>query len=247
MDGLALSYLYALGGGAISFLTPCVLPLVPAYLCFITGQSLDELTGRAPADALQRSRILLSAVAFVLGFSVVFISLGASASAISGLLLNHMSWLSKVAGVVIVIFGLHYLGLFRIPILDREARFYLRVKPPGWLGAFAIGLAFAFGWTPCIGPILGTILTIAASRDDLGYGVGLLAVYSLGLGVPFIAAALGMNRFMNFLKRFRRHVRKVEITAGVLLAGTGVLIFTGSLQSLSYYMIEVMPWLAEIG
>ncbi|MFQ5534482.1 MAG: cytochrome c biogenesis CcdA family protein [Sphingomonadales bacterium] len=242
-----ITFLAALGGGAISFLSPCVLPLVPAYLCFITGRTLDELTEQREIGRAATIEALVSAMAFVLGFTTVFVALGASASAISGVLLRHMDVLAKTAGVVIVVFGLHYMGLFRFAFLNREARFHLQAKPPGWLGAFVIGLAFAFGWTPCIGPILGAILSVAASHDDLTYGVSLLIAYSLGLGIPFLAAALGMEQFLKFLQRFRRHFKKVEIVAGVLLVSTGVLIFAGTLQDLSYIMLEAMPWLAKIG
>ena len=247
MEGAGISYGVAAGAGLISFLSPCVLPIVPGYLCFVAGTSLDQLTGDEGPDPALARRVILSAVLFVLGFSVVFIIMGASASVINDLIFRHIDILSKVAGTVIVVFGLHYMGLFRIPLLGREARFHPERVPAGALGAFLIGLAFAFGWTPCVGPILAVILTMAASSDSLGYGVSLLGTYAFGLGVPFLIAAIAVRPFMAFLQRFRRHVRKVELAAGGLLVITGVMIFTGSLSALSYYLLEIFPALATIG
>ena len=260
MGGLDISFALAAGAGALSFLSPCVLPLVPAYLCFVAGTSLDQVAGARTgavmtgagggtvgAAAGASGRIAIFAFAFVLGFSTVFVALGATASAVSALLFEHLDVISQVAGAVIVIFGLHYMGLFRIKLLNREARFQIGRGPGGLLGAYAVGLAFAFGWTPCIGPILATILTVAASSDSVGYGVSLLSVYALGLGVPFMAAALAVGPFMRFLSRFRQHLHKVEIGVGALLVGTGLLIFFNRLSDLSYYLIEIFPVLAEIG
>lgn len=248
MAALELSYLAAAGGGIASFLSPCVLPLVPAYLCFVTGATLDELAGTEDQQAkISTSRALTSSVAFVLGFSTVFVSLGASASAVNSLLTEHLQFLAQAAGVVIIILGLHYVGVFRIAFLNREMRFNPVQKLPGWFGAYVVGIAFAFGWTPCIGPILATVLAIAASRDTLGYGVSLLAVYSLGLGIPFIIAALGIQSFSGFFQSFRRHLRTVEMVAGVLLIATGVMFLTGTFQTLSYLMLDLFPTLAEIG
>lgn len=244
---MEITYLASLAGGAISFLSPCVLPLVPAYLCFITGKTLDDLTDDGEIGREASRKALFSALAFVLGFTTVFVALGASASAVSGLLLAYKDVLGQIAGVVIILFGLHYIGAFRFALLNREARFHLDSKPPGWLGAYVIGLAFAFGWTPCIGPILGTVLTIAASRDELYYGASLLTIYSLGLGIPFLAAALGMSRFLKFMQGFRGNFRRVELTAGVLLIATGALIFSGRFEDLGFYLLDAMPWLAEIG
>jgi cytochrome c-type biogenesis protein len=247
MEGYEISYVAAVGGGLISFLSPCVLPIVPGYLCFLAGTSLERLTAeQAVAPDLTR-RVTLSAVSFVLGFTTVFVLMGASASAITALLREHLDTISIVAGGLIVIFGLHYMGLFRIGVLDREARFNPDKLGEGWPAAYVLGLAFAFGWTPCIGPILATILTIAAIRESLSFGMSLLAVYSLGLGIPFILAAFAMKPFMRFLKRFRTHIRKVEVGAGALLVVTGVLILTNSLQILGFYLLEVFPALATIG
>lgn len=248
MAALDISYLAAAGGGIASFLSPCVLPLVPAYLCYVTGASLEELAATDGREkAVPATRTLALALAFVLGFSTVFVALGASASAVNAVLSEHMTVLAQVAGVVIIVLGLHYVGLFRIAVLNRELRFNPTAKLPGWLGAYVIGIAFAFGWTPCIGPILATILTIAASRETLGFGVSLLAVYSLGLGIPFIIAAMGIRSFSGFFQRFRRHFRTVELFVGVLLIATGVMFLTGTFQTLSYVFLDLFPALAEIG
>ncbi len=260
MAAAELSYAAAAAGGALSFLSPCVLPLVPAYLCFVAGTTLDQLAGAgagteagmqgsaAAADPALARRAVLASLAFIAGFSTIFILLGASASAISHLLVQHIAVIAKVAGVVIIGFGLHYMGLLRIALLNREARFSPKPRPEfGLLGAYVVGLAFAFGWTPCIGPILATILTIAASRQDLSYGVSLLAVYALGLGIPFFAAALAINPFLRFVRTFRRHLRKVEIGAGLLMVVTGLLIFLGSLGMIGTYLLDLFPALARIG
>ena len=251
MDGVDAGFAAALIGGIISFLSPCVLPLVPAYLSFMAGAPLDELTEEIdkPSNDIAR-RVLLGSLAFVAGFSTVFIMLGASAGAISPFLLAHKVILGQVAGVIIIILGLHYVGLFRFALLNRDVRFLPSFTPDGSSGfvprigmPYLVGLAFAFGWTPCIGPILATILTIAASQESLGYGVALLSVYSAGLGIPFIAAAFAVH----FSDGFRRHLPKVEMAAGVLLIGTGLLIAFGTLETIAIYMIEVAPWLAELG
>lgn len=247
MDGVDISYPAAALGGLISFLSPCVLPLVPAYLCFVAGTSLDKLTEGDVTNPELLRRVMWGAIAFVLGFTTVFVLLGASASAVNRLILGHIDVLSKIAGVVIVIFGIHYTGLLRIRLLDREARFTPHVRGRGLVGAYVVGLAFAFGWTPCIGPILGAILAVAASQDTLGFGMSLLAVYSLGLGIPFLIAAFGMRGFMAFMRQFRRHLHKIEIATGGLLIATGIAIFSGSLQSLSYFLLDLFPALAEIG
>ncbi|MDA0262095.1 MAG: cytochrome c biogenesis protein CcdA [Proteobacteria bacterium] len=237
----------AAGAGVISFLSPCVLPIVPAYLSFIAGTSLSELTGEEVAEIAVGRRVIMSALAFVVGFSAVFVTLGASASALSGLIVENVDIIGKVAGVVIVVFGLHYAGILKIPFLYREARFHPDRVPAGLFGAFLVGLAFGFGWTPCIGPILATILAVAASNDSLGYGVSLLGTYALGLGIPFLLAAIAIKPFMNFLKRFRRHMRKMEIATGGLLVITGVAIFTGDLSRFAFLLLEIFPGLAELG
>jgi len=249
MDGMFLSYAGALGGGILSFLSPCVLPLVPAYLCFLGGVSLEQLTADAgDEEASTDSRqVLYAAVAFVLGFAVVFVSLGASASAVSGLILDHKELLGKIAGGIIIVFGLHFIGLIRIPFLNYEARVHLAEKPAGLTGAFVIGLAFAFGWTPCIGPILATILSVAARADSLLYGTSLLGVYALGLGIPFLLAAFAARPFMRVMYKARGHMRKVEYAMGGLLIVTGILFLMNSFEVLSYWMLEAFPFLGEIG
>ncbi|MBM3570613.1 MAG: cytochrome c biogenesis protein CcdA [Alphaproteobacteria bacterium] len=247
MSGLDVSYLAAAGAGALSFVSPCVLPLVPAYLCFVAGTSLDRLTGGEAIDRDLEQRLLWRALAFVLGFSTVFVALGASASAVNRLLFEHLDWLAKAAGVVIVLLGIHVTGLVRIGWLNVDARFAPLAKPRGLAGAFVVGLAFAFGWTPCVGPILAAILTLAAGRESLAYGTTLLATYALGLGVPFLLAAWGMKPFLGFMARFRRYIRGVEIATGGLLVLTGGLILSGGLQSLAGYLLDWFPALAKIG
>ncbi len=248
MSGLDISYAGAAGAGLISFLSPCVLPLVPAYLSYMAGTTLDRMLDESgDMQAAMTRRVFVSALAFVIGFATVFIAMGASASALNRLIIENIDILAKIAGAVIVIFGLHYMGLLKIPLLYREARFHTKENSTGLVGAYVLGLAFAFGWTPCIGPILATILTVAASRDELGYGISLLATYALGLGIPFLLAALAVRPFMRFMQRFRRHLRKVEISAGALLVLTGILIFTNSLGQFSYFLLDLFPWLATIG
>lgn len=237
----------ALLAGVISFLSPCVLPLVPPYLCFITGTSLEELSRSGERTTSQWRRTMLAALLFDLGFTTVFVALGASASVIGRLLQSHMTLFAQIAGVVIIIMGLNFLGMFKIGLFNREVRYHSESRPAGLLGAYAIGLAFAFGWTPCIGPVLAAILSIAASEQDVAKGAGLLAIYSLGLGVPFLLAAAGVGSFVAFQQRFRRHLLTVERIMGGLLVLTGIFFLTGSMQRFSYWLIEQFPWLATIG
>lgn len=250
MSGFDISFFGAAGAGLLSFLSPCVLPLVPAYLCFIGGVSLEELT-EGEGDERRRQttsrRVIVAALAFVAGFSVVFISFGATASALSQMLLENKETLGQIAGVVIVVFGLHFMGVFRIGFLNREARFHIADRPAGTIGAFVIGLAFAFGWTPCIGPVLATILTVAAHEDSVLFGTTLLAAYAAGLGVPFVIAALSAGPFLRVMARFRKHMRKFEFAVGGLLVATGVLFLFNSFEVLGFYLLETFPFLAEIG
>ena len=235
----------ALIAGMLSFLSPCVLPLVPPYLVYLTGASLERF-----ADPETRSHaktgILVAALLFVLGFSTIFVALGAGASAIGGLLNAYSYVLGKIAGIAIIIMGLHFLGLSPIAWLMREKRFEI-AKPVGLWGAYVMGLAFAFGWTPCIGPILGTILAIAESEQTVVHGAGLLAVYSLGLGVPFILAALAAESFAHFLARFRAHLGLVEKAMGGLLVLTGIAFLTGAVSDVSYWLLDIFPVLGKIG
>jgi cytochrome c-type biogenesis protein len=244
--GLEVPLTAAFLAGLLSFLSPCVLPLVPPYLCFITGASLDDLTKGDKGEVGYRV-VLMPALLFVLGFATVFVTLGATASAAGQLLREHMTLLAQIAGVAIILMGLHFIGIFRLGLINREVRYTQASRPAGLVGAYGIGLAFAFGWTPCIGPVLATILALAATEDSVATGAGLLAVYSLGLGVPFLAAALGVERFLGFLQRFRRHLGTVERATGVLLVVTGVLFLTGAIQTMGYWLLEAFPALGQLG
>jgi cytochrome c-type biogenesis protein len=235
----------ALFAGLISFLSPCVLPLVPPYLVYLSGLSLERFAGAESEPAVRRET-LLAALLFVLGFSTVFVALGAGASAIGSLLRAHADTLAKIAGVMIIIMGLHFLGIARVGFLMREKRTEIP-KPSSLYGAYVMGLAFAFGWTPCIGPILAAILAVAASEATVTKGAGLLAVYSLGLGIPFLLAAFAVKPFAAFLARFRAHVAKVEKVMGALLIVTGIAFLTGSINQVSYWLLETFPVLGQIG
>lgn len=232
--------------GILSFVSPCVLPIVPGYLSFISGVSFDEMQAVANVAAVRR-RILLNALLFVAGFSVVFIALGASATAVGQFLHEQLATISKVAGVIIVILGLHMTGLVRIPFLNYEKRFHTKGKPLGLLGAFVVGLAFAFGWTPCIGPILAVILAIASQQETIGEGIVLLTAYSLGLGIPFILTGLSLSVFTTVFNRVKMHLRKFEIASGILLILVGILIMTNYLTILSGYLARWFPVLNELG
>lgn len=240
-----VSILAALFAGLISFLSPCVLPLVPPYLVYLAGASLERLADAEPEPQVRR-RAVLAACLFVAGFSTVFIALGASATLIGSLLRAYSDVLSTVAGIAIIIMGLHFLGLTRIDFLLREKRLGM-AKPIGLWGAYVMGLAFAFGWTPCIGPILAAILAVAASEATVAKGAGLLAVYSLGLGIPFVLAAFAAEPFAAFLSRFRSHMQKVEMAMGALLVLTGIMFLTGSISTMSFWLLETFPALGRIG
>lgn len=227
--------LTAAAAGVVSFLSPCVLPLIPGYISFISGESLTELREGEP-DRRVRLRVLLRSVWFVAGFSVVFVALGASATEVGSFLLERMDLFRQVAGALIVILGLHLTGLIRIPFLQYEKKVEVRKQPLSFFSAFLVGAAFAFGWTPCIGPILAGILALAATQETVGQGMTLLAVYSLGLGVPFLATSLGVQRFWKFFTAFKRYLRIVEVISGVLLMAIGALIFTDRFGVLSQYL-----------
>lgn len=247
MDGFDVSYIGALTAGLLSFLSPCVLPLVPPYLCFLGGVSLDQLTGEGESPPGAGKRVFIAALVFVLGFSTVFIGLGATSSVVGQLLAEHLDILAKIAGVVIALLGLHFLGVFRFAFLMREARFHVESRPAGLVGAYVIGLAFAFGWTPCVGPVLAAILFVAASEDSILYGASLLGAYAAGLGIPFLIAAFAAGPFTRFMQRFRQHIRTVEIVLGVLLVATGILFLTGMMSELAYWILEAFPALGRIG
>lgn len=240
-----VTILAALIAGLVSFLSPCVLPLVPPYLVFLTGTSLERFADREPEPQVRRETVL-AALLFVAGFSTVFVALGASASAIGSLLRVYSGPLSIVAGIAIIIMGLHFLGITRLAFLHRQKRLEV-THPVGLWGAYVIGLAFAFGWTPCIGPILAAILAVAASEQTVAKGAGLLAVYSLGLGVPFVAAAFAVEPFAAFIARFKHHLHRVEQVMGGLLVLTGIAFLTGSITQVSIWLLETFPVLGKIG
>ncbi len=246
---LDVSYLSAVGAGALSFLSPCVLPLVPPYLCYMAGVSVDDFRaeGGKVAKLATRNALLITSVAFVLGFSTVFVALGAGASTIGRLLRVWQEPLAMAAGVLIILMGLNFLGILKIPFLSREARFQSEGKPASTVAAYVMGLAFAFGWTPCIGPVLGPILTLAGGRDTVSEGALLLAAYSLGLGIPFLLAAFFSGAFMRFLGKFRVHLGRVEKVIGALLILAGVFFLTGGVQSASYWLLETFPTLGTLG
>jgi cytochrome c-type biogenesis protein len=235
----------ALLAGMLSFLSPCVLPLVPPYLVYLTGTSIERLADAEPQTRVKRETII-AALLFVLGFSTVFVALGAGASAVGALLRAYSSELAIAAGIAIIIMGLHFLGLTPIAWLMREKRMEM-AKPVGLWGAYAMGLAFALGWTPCIGPILAAILAVAASEATVVKGAGMLAVYSLGLGVPFLLAAFAVEPFAAFLTRFKAHLGLVEKAMGGLLVLTGIAFLTGTVSEVSYWLLDAFPALGKIG
>ena len=234
--------------GVISFLSPCVLPLVPPYLVFISGVSLDDLKSAEGQERAQNYRhVMLAALMFVLGFTTVFVALGATASFFGQATRSQLPLLSQLSGVLIIIMGLHFLGLFKLQILSREARYHHESKPFGLFGAYAVGLAFAFGWTPCIGPVLAAILSVAANTESVTTGAMLLAVYSLGLGIPFMIAAASVNVFLNFFARFKSKLGLIEKFMGAALVLTGIMFLTGTMQTMSYWLLETFPSLGAIG
>ena len=233
-----VTLLAAFVAGFLSFVSPCVLPLIPGYISFVSGASLEDM--RAGHGAARR-QVLLSSLAFVLGFSLVFVALGASATAIGRFIFDKLPILTKIAGALIIIFGLHMMGVFRLGFLDNEKRAQTQRKPAGPIGALLVGIAFAFGWTPCIGPILAGILVVAGSKETIGEGVLLLAVYSLGLGVPFLLTSLAIDRFFSVAAAIRRHYHAIELSSGGLLVAIGLLIFTGQLTVIVRYLQPYLP------
>lgn len=236
--------LVAFSAGLFSFLSPCVLPLVPSYISFVAGMSLQEL--RSGTTGKVQRAILLNAALFIVGFSLVFIALGASFSLLGQLLFGSIDLLRKAGGILIVLFGLYIAGMLRLPFLTREFRVQLQSRPAGYLGALLVGAAFGAGWIPCVGPILGSILTLAGTSATAGKGIALLGAYSLGLGVPFLLSALALNGFSRFFQRFRPYMRLVEVGGGLFLVLIGVLLFTGYLTLLNSFLIGLTPaWLWE--
>ncbi|HZR77265.1 cytochrome c biogenesis CcdA family protein [Bradyrhizobium sp.] len=235
----------ALIAGLVSFLSPCVLPLVPPYLIYLTGASIEHLESEESAAASKRA-VMISAALFVLGFSTVFVALGASASLVGSLIRAWSAQLSILAGAVIIVMGLHFLGLTRIGLLMREGRLPIP-KPVGLWGAYVMGLAFAFGWTPCIGPILAAILSIAAAEATVTKGAGLLAIYSAGLGIPFLIAAFMVEQFSALFARMKGQLANVERAMGVLMIVTGIGFLTGAVSNVSIWLLETFPSLQNIG
>jgi cytochrome c-type biogenesis protein len=241
------SFPLVFGAGVLSFLSPCVLPLVPPYLTYMSGASFEQLREDGASSGKLWRRSVFTSLFFILGFSVVFITLGATATAFGQVFRQALPILTPLAGIVIIAMGLHFLGVYRIALLDRQIRHNGPGAASGPLGGFLLGLAFAIGWTPCIGPVLAAILSVAATGDTAYQGAGLLAVYSLGLGVPFLLAGMAVGPFMTFFHGFKKHLRLVEKLMGALLVVTGVLFITGHFTRLSFWFLETFPALAQFG
>ena len=238
------TFLAAFVAGVLSFISPCVLPLIPGYLSYISGLTLDEMQGTgdtAISLGAARRRVLAASIFFILGFSFVFICFGAAASVLGQYMLERQRMLAKIAAVIVILFGLHTMGVLRIGWLYSEKRVQVESKPTSLFGAFFVGLAFAFGWTPCIGPILAGILAIAGTQETIAQGVRLLAVYSAGLGLPFLLTALAINQFFTVFKRIRKHYHLIEIVSGLLLVVIGVLIFTNRFTLIAKWLTPYLP------
>ena len=232
----SVGILVAFSAGVLSFLSPCVLPLVPSYLSFVTGVSLEDMQ-----EGIDRKATLTHSLLFVLGFSIIFIVLGASASFLGVFLRHYEVWIARVGGLAIMILGLHLTGILRIGALLKERRLHMADKPSGYLGSMGVGAAFGAGWTPCIGPVLGAILTLAGTQESVWSGVLLLTVYSMGLAIPFLLSALALDSFLDTFSRFRRFLPVVEKVSGGLLIILGILLITGSFTILSTYLIRFTP------
>ena len=230
----------AFGAGFISFLSPCVLPLIPGYISYISGESLGDIVEK-------QKKVILKTVLFSLGFSLVFISFGATASLIGNILLENSNTLRILAGIVIIIFSLQLIGILNLNFLNQEKRFQTKNYSNNLFFPVLVGAAFGFGWTPCIGPVLGSILTLAAVESSIGKGILLLSFYSLGLAIPFILSGYGISKFLAFSKNFRKNIKIVSVTGGVILLMTGILILTNKLQALGYFILEAIPILGNLG
>ena len=242
--GEPLGILVAFTAGLFSFLSPCVLPLFPSYLSFVTGMSVADL--QADLTPVARRRVMIHALAFVVGFSVIFVALGASFSAAGQILLDYRDLIRRVGGALIVIFGLYIAGLLTFGPFSRTRKWQIREKPAGYVGSFLVGLTFAIGWTPCVGPILGAILSLASTAENIGRGIGLLVAYSAGLGVPFLLSAVALGAFLKFFRRYRPLIPIVERAAGVILVVVGVLVFTNYYLLLNAWAISLTPdWLLK--
>lgn len=224
-----VTYLGAFIAGLLSFLSPCVLPLIPSYITYITGLSFADIQAEKPGQSI-RSTAFLHSLAFVIGFTIVFVLLGATATFIGSFLEGHIDLVRQAGGVLIILFGIHVTGLVPLTFLLGQKRVEIRNKPAGFLGSCLVGIAFAAGWTPCIGPILGSILMVAATEQNVTQGIVLLLLYSLGLGIPFLLSALAMHRFLAVFNRFKKSIRMFEIITGIFLVVVGILIFTNGLS-----------------
>jgi len=239
-SSIGFAIVMAFFAGLLSFLSPCVLPLVPGYISIISGFSLDQLKGKVHDASLKRS-VMLSSVMFILGFTISFVALGATATAVGKLLLTRMPYLRVIAGIIMIVFALHVLGIFRIKALYQDTRMHSLQTSGGMIGALVLGFVFALGWSPCLGPILSGVLGLASEQETVVRGMFLLFVYSAGLGVPFLLTSLGLNRFLSFYNRFKRHFRALEIVSGILILGVGVLILTDQMTRLNSYF----QWMSD--
>ena len=237
---MLLNLIIAFGAGLISFLSPCVLPLIPGYISYISGESLGDIVEK-------QKKILLKTILFSLGFSLVFISFGATASFVGNLLLEYSNSLRIVAGLVIIIFSLQLIGILNLNFLNKEKRIYTKNYSNNLFFPLMVGAAFGFGWTPCIGPVLGSILALAATESSIGKGILLLSFYSLGLAIPFVLSGYAISKFLKFSKNFKKNIRRISILGGIILLITGVLIKTNKLQMIGYYLLEALPFLGNIG
>jgi cytochrome c-type biogenesis protein len=239
MGGTNITFFGAFIAGLLSFLSPCVLPLIPSYITYITGLSFADLQAEHPTHKVRQLTIIHSLL-FIAGFTTVFVLLGASATYIGGFLQEHMATIRKAGGILIIIFGIHVSGVVPINLLLGEKRITIHRKPTGYLGSFLIGLTFAAGWTPCIGPILASILMVAATEDTVYHGIALLLIYSMGLAIPFFLSSLAMHQFLAFFNRFKKYIRIFELVTGLLLVVVGVLIFTNNLSLLQRYFEKLV-------
>ncbi|TET73543.1 MAG: cytochrome c biogenesis protein CcdA [Candidatus Aminicenantes bacterium] len=230
-----VSIFIALSAGFISFLSPCILPLIPSYMAFITGISLEELSHEKNLKRV-RKIVIINSLLFILGFSIIFIALGASATFMGKFLSRNIRWFEIVGGCVVILLGLHFIGIFRLKFLNREKKIHLKDKPLGFIGTVLVGMAFGAGWTPCVGPILGAILTMAATTQNIFKGMVLLAFYSVGLGLPFLISGLIIHKFFEYFKAVRKYFKVITAVGGILLIILGVLLITGYFSSISSYL-----------
>ncbi len=236
----------AFASGILSFLSPCVLPLIPSYLSFVSGVSLQEMRGEQATSGIG-GRVVVNALAFIIGFSLVFVSLGASASYLGSLFLDYRGFIRTAGGVFILLVGIYLMGFLKIPALERYLQFNLKDKPAGYLGSVLVGITFAVAWTPCVGPILGAILALAGTSADVGRGVALLATYAGGLALPFFLSAVAINSFFQFSQAFRRYISAFHVTGGALLVIVGILLVTDYMTFLNVYALRFTPgWLIEL-